>query len=159
RKDQNGGDDKGYIRRRSVAPAPSSFPNTPADQAHERHRQRNPQAEVCQPKLKKWSDDAVPRFLQQRTKHRGRSKIGSATHLEKGSSKFLRILCPAGMPLEHRSRAKVIGNQPDKKTRWNQCNGQHRDGVYANRRVPENFRPPSGVRNQATESGAAFVAS
>src|SRR5438132_13633231 len=74
-KNYNSGQDKRYVSWWSITPTPAGFPNTPADQPHEHHRQGNPQAEVWQPKLKKRRDDAVPRFLQKRTKRRRRSKI------------------------------------------------------------------------------------
>src|SRR5207247_9582602 len=157
--DYNSGQDKRYVSWRSITPTPAGFPNTPADHPHEHHRQGNPQAEVWQPKLKKWRDDAVPRFLQKRTKGRRRSKIRSSTHAEKRSGKIRRILRPTRMPLEYRGCAKMIRNQPNKKTCWNQCKGQHRGGVTANRHTTENFRPLHGFQNQATDAGDSFVAS
>src|SRR4029077_10629085 len=45
--DDNRRQDKGDVCWRSVTPTPARFPNTPADQADEGQRKRNPQAEVC----------------------------------------------------------------------------------------------------------------
>src|SRR5205814_7780917 len=115
-------------------------------------------SEVCQPKLKKWCNDAVPRFLQQQTKRGGGAKIRRSTHPEKWSGEIRRILDPARMPLEYRRGAKLIGDKPDEKACWNQRTGQHCQRVSANRCAAKNFRPHPRVRNQSANSCGSFCA-
>src|SRR5215831_3404441 len=145
------------IRRGLVAPTPFALPNTPGAQSNKPQRQRYPQTEVWQPKLQKRRDYAVPCFLQQQTKTRGRSKI-LRPELEIGRSQFGRILRPTGMPFEHRCRVKLVRSQPNKKRCGDECRDQDRGGVSANRRASENLGPHLWMRNQATDAGNSFVA-
>ena len=98
-----------HIRWRPVAPTPLALPNTPNANSNKDQRQWHPQTEVRQPKLEKWSDDAVPCFLQQQTRPRRRSPI-LRPEPEERRGEFGRILSPSGMPLQHRCCAELVSS-------------------------------------------------